>query len=87
MAFTIVGLADTSVREARERVQTAIRNSGYQFPMTRITVSLAPADVPADADEQTRLIAFTGNIESISIASVLGRLWRERPTGHLMGEP
>jgi magnesium chelatase family protein len=45
-AFTIVGLADTSVREARERVQAAIRNSGYEFPGSRITVSLAPADVP-----------------------------------------
>jgi magnesium chelatase family protein len=45
-AFTIVGLADTSVREARQRVQAAIRNSGYVFPASRITVSLAPADVP-----------------------------------------
>jgi magnesium chelatase family protein len=45
-AFTIVGLADTPVREARERVQAAIRNSGYEFPASRITVSLAPADVP-----------------------------------------
>ena len=45
-AFTIVGLADASVREARERVHTAIRNSGYEFPGSRITVSLAPADVP-----------------------------------------
>jgi len=45
-AFTIVGLADASVREARERVQTAIRNSGYALPMSRITVNLAPADVP-----------------------------------------
>jgi len=45
-AFTIVGLADASVREARERVQAAIRNSGYEFPGRRVTVSLAPADVP-----------------------------------------
>ena len=45
-AFTIVGLADASVREARERVQAAIRNSGYELPRGRITVSLAPADVP-----------------------------------------
>jgi len=45
-AFTIVGLAGASVREARERVQAAIRNSGYAFPMSRITVNLAPADVP-----------------------------------------
>src|SRR5438270_4116912 len=45
-AFAIVGLADAAVREARERVQAAIRNSGYEFPGRRITVSLAPADLP-----------------------------------------
>lgn len=45
-AFAIVGLADASVREARERVQAAILNSGYEFPARRITVNLAPADVP-----------------------------------------
>jgi magnesium chelatase family protein len=44
--FTIVGLADAAVREARERVQTAIRNSGYEFPARRITANLAPGDVP-----------------------------------------
>jgi len=44
--FAIVGLADASVREARERVQAAILNSGYEFPARRITVNLAPADVP-----------------------------------------
>jgi magnesium chelatase family protein len=44
-AFVIVGLADAAVREARERVQTAIRNSGYEFPARRITASLAPADL------------------------------------------
>src|ERR1700689_3371153 len=44
-AFTIVGLADPAVREARERIQAAIRNSGYEFPARRITANLAPADV------------------------------------------
>jgi magnesium chelatase family protein len=44
-AFTIVGLADTGVREARERVRTAILNSGYEFPARRITANLAPGDV------------------------------------------
>jgi magnesium chelatase family protein len=44
-AFVIVGLADAAVREARERVQSAIRNSGYEFPARRITANLAPADV------------------------------------------
>jgi len=44
-AMTIVGLADTAVQEARERVRAAIRNSGYTFPMKRIVVNLAPADL------------------------------------------
>jgi len=42
---TVVGLPDTSVRESRDRVRTAIRNSGFPFPGERITVSLAPADL------------------------------------------
>lgn len=42
-AFTIVGLADRSVSEARERVRTAIQNSGLEFPLRRVTVNLAPA--------------------------------------------
>src|ERR1700730_1669769 len=44
--FTIVGLADAAVREARERVQAAIRNSGYEVPAKRITANLARGDVP-----------------------------------------
>jgi magnesium chelatase family protein len=45
-AFTIVGLADAAVREARERVRAAILNSGFEFPGRRITANLAPGDVP-----------------------------------------
>ncbi len=44
-AFDIVGLPDASVRESRERVRTAIKNTGLSFPVKRITVNLAPADV------------------------------------------
>lgn len=44
-AFNIVGLPDTAVQEARERVRAALRNSGCEFPMRRITVNLAPADL------------------------------------------
>lgn len=43
--FTVVGLADAAVREARERVHAAILNSGFPFPARRITANLAPADV------------------------------------------
>jgi magnesium chelatase family protein len=44
-SFTIVGLPDTAVQEARERVRAAIRNSGFAFPTKRIVVNLAPADL------------------------------------------
>ncbi len=44
-AFTIVGLADTIVQEAKERIRAAIKNSGMSFPLARITVNLAPADI------------------------------------------
>ncbi|NLY18888.1 MAG: magnesium chelatase, partial [Clostridiaceae bacterium] len=44
-AFDIVGLGDTAVREAKERVRAAIKNSGFEFPSRRITVNLAPADL------------------------------------------
>jgi magnesium chelatase family protein len=43
--FTMVGLPDATVRESRDRVRSAIRNSGFEFPHHRITVNLAPADV------------------------------------------
>src|SRR5262249_22555162 len=44
-SFTMVGLPDASVRESRDRVRSAIRNSGFEFPPHKITVNLAPADV------------------------------------------
>ncbi len=44
-AFNIVGLPDTAVQEAKERVRAALRNSGCEFPLRRITVNLAPADL------------------------------------------
>ena len=43
--FTIVGLADTALQEARERVRGAIRNAGFTFPARRISINLAPADL------------------------------------------
>ncbi len=44
-AFAMVGLAEGAVRESRERVSSAIKNTGYSFPQKRVTVNLAPADV------------------------------------------
>ena len=43
--FTIVGLPDNAVKESRERVTAAIKNSGLEFPLKKITINLAPADV------------------------------------------
>jgi len=44
-SFTIVGLPDSAVKESRERVTAAIKNSGFEFPLKKITVNLAPADI------------------------------------------
>ncbi len=44
-SFTIVGLPDTAVSESRERVRSAVRNSGFPFPRRKVTVNLAPADL------------------------------------------
>lgn len=44
-AFDLVGLPDSAIRESRDRVRSAIKNSGFQFPMQRITTNLAPADM------------------------------------------
>ena len=43
--IVIVGLPDTAVKESRDRVMTALNNSGFKFPMGRTTINLAPADV------------------------------------------
>src|SRR6056297_1637783 len=44
-SFNIVGLPDKAVRESRDRVRAAIRNSGYDFPTQKITINLAPANI------------------------------------------
>jgi magnesium chelatase family protein len=48
-AFTLVGLPETEVKEARDRVRAAIQNAHYEFPARRITVNLAPADLPKES--------------------------------------
>lgn len=44
--FTMVGLPEASVKESRDRVRSALINAGFEFPAKRITVNLAPADLP-----------------------------------------
>ncbi len=48
-SFTVVGLADAEVKESRERVRAAIQSSGFDFPNGRLTVNLAPADLPKES--------------------------------------
>jgi magnesium chelatase family protein len=48
-SFTLVGLPETEVKEARERVRAALQNCGFDFPARRITVNLAPADLPKES--------------------------------------
>jgi magnesium chelatase family protein len=66
-AFSIVGLPDAAVRESRERVRAALVNSGFEFPLRRITVNLAPADLPKagpgiDLATAAALIAAAGQL-------------------------
>ena len=44
-SFTVVGLPDNAIRESRERILTAIKNSGFDMPPKKVTVNLAPADI------------------------------------------
>ncbi len=48
-SVTLVGLPDTEVKEARDRVRAALQNSGFDFPSKRITINLAPADLPKES--------------------------------------
>ncbi len=73
-SFTLVGLADTEVKEARERVRSAIANSGLEFPSNkRITVNLAPADIPKDSGRfdlpiALGILAASGQIDGSKLA-------------------
>ena len=57
-AFTIVGLPEAAVREARDRVRSSIINSGFEFPARRITVNLAPAGLPKEGGRYDLAIAL-----------------------------
>ena len=75
-ALVLVGLPDASVRESRDRVRSAIRNSGYQFPLQRVTVNLAPADVRKagtafDLPIALGVLAATGVVTTPTIADTL----------------
>lgn len=80
-AFHIVGLPEASVKEAKDRVRSAIINSRFDFPMRRITVNLAPADIPKDGARfdlaiALGILAAAGQIPSTALdtVEVLGEL-------------
>lgn len=69
--FSLVGLPNTAVRESRERVTASIKNSGWEFPLERITVNLAPADIKKegaafDLPIAVGIIAASGQLERIT---------------------
>ena len=73
-AFTIVGLAETAVKESKDRVRSAIINSQFEFPYQRITVNLAPADLPKtgsgfDLPIAIGILAASGQISSTKLDS------------------
>ncbi|HHY37818.1 MAG TPA: ATP-binding protein [Clostridia bacterium] len=75
-SFNIVGLGDRIVSEAKERVRAAIRNSGLDFPLERITVNLLPSDVPKegcgfDLAIATGILASTGQIPRDELSDML----------------
>ena len=69
-AFNIVGLADVSIKEAKERVRSAITNSGFKFPVGRITINLAPANLKKEGSQLDISIA-------ISILTAYGTIIKE----------
>jgi magnesium chelatase family protein len=71
-AFTIVGLPDSAVQEAKERVRVAIKNCGCVFPMKRITVNLAPADLRKEGPAYDLPIAVAILIASEQLAADTG---------------
>ena len=80
-AFDIVGLGDAAVKEAKERVRAAIRNSDFEFPSRRITVNLAPADMKKEGTSYdlpiaAGILAATGVIsrDALSGCVLLGEL-------------
>src|SRR5690349_23328239 len=80
-SFSIVGLGDRAVREARERVRAAVQNSGFEFPARRVVVNLAPAYVRKvgagfDLAIACGVLAASGQLPADSLAqtAVLGEL-------------
>src|SRR3990172_8722948 len=70
-AFSTVGLPDGAVKESKDRVKSAIKNSGYSFPERRITVNLAPADIKKEGSAYDLPIA-------VGILSAIGVIKKDK---------
>ena len=90
-SFTIVGLPDKAVEESRERVRSALKNSGVDFPTRRITVNLAPADLPKagpgfDLPIALGILIASGQLKpNLEDALVLGELSLDGSLRHTNG--
>ena len=75
-SFDIVGLPTTAVKESKERVHSAIRNSGYHFPVDKVTVNLAPADLKKDGSGldlpiAVGLLAASGDVAKEALEGIM----------------
>lgn len=76
-SFATVGLPDSAVKESRERVQSAIRNSGYEFPLKKITINLAPADIRKEGSAYDLPIA-------VGILTANGKISESKLADHII---
>ena len=72
-AFNLVGLPDTEVRESRDRVRAALQNAQFEFPARKVTVNLAPADLPKESGRfdlpiALGILAATGQLPAAALA-------------------
>jgi len=91
-ALTIVGLPGSATRESKDRVWAALRNSGLSFPFRKLTINLAPADLPKDGPAYDLpiamgLLASSGQIppDALSDAMVMGELSLDGSVRHVRG--
>jgi len=80
-SMSIVGLPETAVKESRERVRSALITAGFDFPQRRITINLAPADLPKEGGRYDLAIA-------IGILQASGQLksWQQSDSSEMLGE-
>ena len=79
--FSIVGLPDIAIKESRDRIKSAIKNSGFQFPSTKIIVNLAPADIKKELKVSDSVKVYAVDASTISKETI----GREIPNTPMLG--